>query len=71
MISLFGETDEDLLALEILLFKLCSTEDESNLCFNHLYKYERNQRCTILMIAILKHRANLVRMLLNLRYTMR
>ncbi|CAF0770585.1 unnamed protein product [Adineta ricciae] len=65
MISLFGETDEDLLALEILLFKLCSTEDESNLCFNHLYKYERNQRCTILMIAILKHRANLVRMLLS------
>ncbi len=65
VISFFNETDENLVALEILLLKLCSTEYELNSCFNHVYNYKYNQGCTILMIAILEGRLNLVKMLLK------
>jgi ankyrin repeat protein len=63
VISFFNETDENLIALEILLLKLCSTEYELNSCFNHVYNYKYNQQCTIPMIAVLEGRLNLVQML--------
>ena len=65
IISFFNETDECLTALEILLLKLCTTDDELISCLNHVYNYKYNQKCTILMIAVLEDRINLVKMLLG------